>query len=73
MKKNTKKLVSLKEAVQLLNEVYSNDPQKSGRDIISLKTLYNKIHLGKLKRHGPRHFCQVDADEILDMFGPRSA
>lgn len=67
------KLVSLKEAVILLNDAYGNDKEKSGRDVVSIKTMYNKINLGQIVRYGPKHFCMVDVNEILSLFGPKKS
>lgn len=65
--------VTLKEAVALLNEVHQWDPEKQGRDIFSIKTLYNKISKKELKRYGPRHAAQVDETELLRVLGPKKA
>ena len=67
------KIVSLVEAVDLLNKAYDNDPAKSGRDVISKKTLYNAISARKLKRHGRYSFAQVEVDQLLQVFGPKKA
>lgn len=64
------KLVSLVEAVKLINEAYQNNPEVSGRDVISIKTIYNALSSGRLTRYGSFHFRQVDADELLKEFGP---
>jgi hypothetical protein len=64
------KLVSLVEAIVLLNEAYQNNPEKSGRDVVSKKTIYNALSSGRLKRYGSFHFRQVDVDELLKEFGP---
>lgn len=66
-----KKLLSLVEAIDFLNEVHQVDPTKAGRNVISIGTLYNAINKKRLTRHGPFHFAQVDADELLREFGPK--
>lgn len=67
------KVVSLKEAIQILNDAYQNDPEKSGRNAIAMQTIYNALSNGRLTRHGSRHFRQVDVNELLNVFGPRKA
>ncbi len=68
-----KKLVSLKEAVVLVNEAFGNNPEKSGRDVVSIKTIYNALCAKKIKRYGSTHFRQVDVSEILNLFGPKQS
>lgn len=68
-----KKLVSLKEAVELLNKSFGNDPGVSGKNVISLGCLYNALYKKRLTKHGARHFRQVDVDELLAVFGPKKA
>lgn len=70
MGKESKK-VTLKEAVQILNEAFHNDPEKSGRDVITIGGLYNALYKKKLSKYGSRHFRQVDVDELLAVFGPK--
>jgi uncharacterized protein YfbU (UPF0304 family) len=65
------KKVFLKEAIKLLNQAFGNDPEKSGRDIIAIKTLYNAISSKRLKAYGPRHMRQVDVEELMLEFGPK--
>lgn len=65
-----KKLVSLKEAIQILNNEFGNDPEKSGRNVVAIGTLYNAISNRRLKAYGSRHFRQVDVQELLHEFGP---
>lgn len=67
--KKIKELIGLKEAVHVLNSHFQNDPAKSGRNVYSLGTLYNKISSGELKRHGPRHMVLVDKEELLQALG----
>jgi hypothetical protein len=66
-----KKKVGLKDAIQLINSAFNNDPRVTGRDVISIGTLYNAIHSGKIKAYGPRHFRQVDIDEVLSIYNPK--
>ena len=65
--------ISLVEAVDMLNEAFGNDPKKSGRNVVSKKTLYNKICKKEIKAYGSKHFRQVDKDEILRVWGPQTA
>ena len=67
------KLVSLDEAVQIINEAWGNDPKKSGRDFISKKTIYNAIYDEKIKREGRAKFAMVFVDEILSLWGPKKS
>ncbi len=66
-----KKLVSLKEAIDVLNDAFQNNPEKSGRDAISKGTLYNAISSKRLTAHGSSHFRQVEVEELLREFGPK--
>lgn len=68
-----KELISLKMAVQFINELHQWNPTKEGRDIYSLQHLYNCINKKKIKRYGPRHAAQVDKEEIEMFFGPKRA
>lgn len=68
-----KKLVTLKEAIELLNDAHGIDPVKLGRNVFSERTLYNAVHNKRIKRYGPRHIVQFDSDEILRVFGPKKA
>jgi hypothetical protein len=68
-----KKLVTLVEAVQIVNEAFQNDPEKSGRSAISKQTIYNALHSGRLTKYGSRHFRQVDVEELLNNFGPKKS
>ena len=60
------KLITLDEAVKLINEKHQNNPQISGRDVYSKRTLYNKIFQKQLKRYGPKHMAQLDEAEVLE-------
>lgn len=60
-----RKLITIDEAIELLNERHQFDAKKHGRDIYSKKTIYNKIHKGELKRYGPRHLAQLDEAEVI--------
>ena len=66
-----KNLVTLKEAIQILNEVHQIDPKKLGRNAFATQTIYNAIAKKKLKRYGPYHILQVDVEELLRVFGPK--
>lgn len=66
-----RKLVSLKEAIRVLNEAHCHDPEIEGKDIYAIGTLYNAISQKKLKGYGPRHARKVDVDELLLEFGPK--
>lgn len=68
-----KKLVTLKEAVEILNDAFQNDPNKTGRSVISIGGLYNALYKGKLTKYGSRHFRQVDVDELLAVYGPQKS
>lgn len=70
-KKST--IVSLREALFELNRAWKNDPTKTGRSIIAQKTIYNAISAKKIRRHGPKHFVQVELEQILDLYGPKKA
>lgn len=65
------KLLTLKEAIELLNRVYQIDPAKHGRDVFAKGTIYNMISRGELKRYGPRHILQLDESEVLAKLGQR--
>lgn len=68
-----KKLVTLKEVIELLNDAHDIDPKKLGRNAYSEKTIYNAVHSKRVKRYGPRHIAQFDAEEIMRVFGPKKA
>lgn len=68
-----KKLVTLKDAIDVVNQAHGIDPEKVGRAAISMQTIYNAISAKKLKRYGPRRIAQVDVDELLRVFGPKKA
>ena len=72
-KKQQKKLVTLLQAIDLINEEFGNDPGASGRNVIAIGTLYNAISSKRLKAYGTRHFRQVDAEEVLLEFGPNQS
>jgi len=65
------KLVSLDEAIKVVNEAFQNDPAESGRSVLSKGTLYNAFNKKRLTRHGTFHFAQVDVEELLREFGPK--
>jgi hypothetical protein len=67
----SKKLITLKQAVNLLNEAHGVDPYTDGRNAFNIGSLYNAISKKKLKRFGPRHLAQVDQDDVLRIFGPQ--
>lgn len=67
------KVVSLKEAIEVVNEAFQNDPAKSGRNVINIGSLYQALHHGKLKRYGSKSFRQVEVEELLSVFGPDKA
>lgn len=64
-------LVTLKEAVEVLNKAHDIDPEKEGRNAYSIKTIYNAIHARKLRRYGLPHIAKVDSDELLKLLGPK--
>lgn len=66
-----KKLVTLDQAVDLLNKAHQIDPEVCGRDAYSKQTLYNAIYKKKLARFGPKHILQIDVDELLLKYGPK--
>ena len=66
-------LITLKEAIRVLNDAHFIDPIKEGRDAFSEKSIYNAVHGKKLKRYGPRHILQLDKAELLRLFGPKKA
>jgi hypothetical protein len=66
-----KELLTLKQAVEFLNEVHQNDKTKTGKDVYGEGTLYNAVSSKKLRRHGPRHMLQLEKDQLLDVFGPK--
>ena len=68
-----KEYVSLKEAINLLNEVHFVNPEKAGRNVFAKQTIYNAIHSGRLKRFGPNHMLLMDKNELLAVFGPKHA
>lgn len=68
-----KKLVTLKEAIELVNQAHNIDPEKDGKTALSAQTIYNAINTKKMKRYGPRHILQVNVDELLKVFGPKKA
>lgn len=68
-----KRLVSINEAVIVLNNAWGNDPNVSGRNIAAKKTIYNAISLKRLKRHGNKKFAMVSIDELLAIWGPKRA
>lgn len=68
-----KKLISLKEAIIVLNDAHDINPENAGRDAYSTRSIYNAIHKKRIKRYGPRHFVQVDKEELLRLFGPKKA
>ncbi len=65
------KLITLKQAVELLNQAYGIDPAIDGRPAYAIGTLYNAIAQKKLKRYGPTHLAQVDSEELLRVYGPK--
>ncbi|CAB4152723.1 hypothetical protein UFOVP610_25 [uncultured Caudovirales phage] len=70
-KKKLQKFVTLREAIQILNEAFGNDPSKSGRNVIAIGSLYNALYHKKLKKYGKPKFRQVDVNELLEVFGPQ--
>lgn len=60
-----RKLITLDEAIDLINKHYGYDPEKHGKGVYTKKTIYNMVHKGKLGRHGPRHMLQLDEDEVI--------
>lgn len=69
-----RKLVTLKEAIQIINESFGYDPAKNdNKDLISIKTIYNALAAKKIKKYGKHSYRQVDVAEILMLFGPQKA
>lgn len=68
-----KELITLKQAIGILNEAHGIDPEIEGRSVYSLQTLYNAISTKKLNRYGPTHMAKVDKEELLKVFGPKRA
>lgn len=66
-------LLTLKQAVDFLNELHGIDPEKVGRNAYGTQHLYNMIHNGKLNRHGPRHIVQIEKDQLVNLLGPKKA
>jgi hypothetical protein len=62
-----KKLLTLQQAVELINSQYKVD----GFEAIKLKTLYNKIWEKKLINYGTRRKALVSSDEILSLYGSK--
>lgn len=69
----SKELLTLKEAVDFLNELHGIDPNRAGRNAFGIQHLYNMIHQKKLRRHGPRHIVQVEKQQIENLLGPKKA
>lgn len=66
-----KKKLTINEALEFLNEAHGVDPAALGRNAYSKQAIYNAVHTKKLNRFGPRHILQLDADELLKVFGPK--
>lgn len=66
-------LVSLKEAVKMLNEAHCNNPEVTKRNVLSVRALYNLLSAKKIGKYGPRHMRQVDMDELLAKYGPKKS
>lgn len=66
-----KELVTLKEAVELLNQAHQNDKTKTGKDVFGEGSIYNAVSKKRLRRHGPRHMLQLEKEQLLDVFGPK--
>lgn len=69
----SKDLITLKEAVDFLNQLHGIDPAKVGRNAFGMQHLYNLIHQKKLRRHGPRHIVQVEKQQLEILLGPKKA
>ena len=68
-----KKLVTLVEAVEIIDKAFDNDPEKSKREhVITKRTIYNALSSKKLTPYGTRHYRQVDVEELLNLFGPKA-
>ena len=68
-----KRLATVREAIKILNDTFQNDPEKSGRSVIATQTIYNAFNQKRLTRYGSSHFAQVDVEELLEQFGPKTA
>lgn len=69
----TTSLLTLDEAIKILNKVYHWDESARGKPIYSKQTIYNAIYKGKLTRHGPKHRLLIDKSELLERFGKNVA
>lgn len=58
------KTITLDQAIARANDFFSWDAKARGRDIYAKKYLYNLICRGVLKRYGPPHIAEIDADEF---------
>lgn len=68
-----KELITLKDALDVLNEAHGIDPEEFGRSVYSKQTLYNAFHTKRLTRYGPHHIAKVDKEELLRVLGPKKA
>lgn len=69
MSKKKEKLLTLEQAVDFINNQYGID----GLSMIKVKTLYNKIWEKKLTNYGSKKRALVSENQILLLYGRKSA
>lgn len=61
MKNEKQELITPKQALKLVQDYFQSDTP-----VYSIGTIYNKVSLKQLNRHGPRHRLMLDKKEVVE-------